>query len=74
MLNVISENGPITGFMDPRSVEVTRGNWGMCNFIFLLGPYEELFDSGFTRFGASGWCVLKIAEASDMGMMHSALD
>lgn len=36
--------------------------------------YEGVLDSGFTIVGASGWCVRKIAEASDMGMMQSALD
>lgn len=36
--------------------------------------YEGVFDSGLTIVGASGWCVRKITEASDIGMMHSALD
>lgn len=72
--NVMSENGLITGL---STWESGSNHWlelGMCKFIFLLGPYEELFDSGLTIVGPSGWCVRKIAEASDMGMIQSALD
>lgn len=40
----------------------------------IVRAYEGVFDSGLTSVGASGCCVRKMAEASDMGMMQRALD
>lgn len=46
----------------------------ICDHILFVLIYEGASDSGLTSVDGSGWCVRKIAEASEIGMMQSALD